>query len=54
MNEAIAMQKIVILPTGSTEQLNPHLALGIDVFLVETVRLEVGTARPTACWSCHA
>jgi len=42
MNEAIAMQKVVILPTGSTEQHGPHLPLETDAFLTESVCLEVG------------
>ncbi len=42
MNEAIAMEKLVILPTGSTEQHGPHLPLDVDLFLVETVCLEAG------------
>jgi len=42
MNEAIAMQKVVILPTGSTEQHGPHLPLDVDVFLTESVCLEAG------------
>ena len=42
MNDAIAMQKVVVLPTGSTEQHGPHLPLDVDVFLVETVCLEAG------------
>ncbi len=42
MNEAIAAQKVVILPTGSTEQHGPHLPLDVDVFLAESVCLEVG------------
>jgi creatinine amidohydrolase/Fe(II)-dependent formamide hydrolase-like protein len=33
MNESIAGQKLVILPTGSTEQHGPHLPLDVDVFL---------------------
>ena len=40
MNAAIASQKLVILPTGSTEQHGPRLPL--DVFLCESVCLEVG------------
>ncbi|MFC1714873.1 creatininase family protein [Candidatus Poribacteria bacterium] len=43
MNEAIEMQKVVILPTGSTEQHGRHLPLDVDVFLTETVCLEVGS-----------
>ena len=46
MNEAIAMQKVVLLPTGSTEQHGPHLPLEVDVFLVESVCLEVGRRAP--------
>jgi len=42
MNEAIAMQKVVILPTGSTEQHGRHLPLEVDVFLCESICLEVG------------
>jgi len=42
MNEAIASQKVILLPTGSTEQHGPHLPLDVDVFLAETVCLEVG------------
>ncbi len=45
-NEAIAMQKVVILPTGSTEQHGRHLPLDTDVFLCETVCLEVGKQAP--------
>ncbi len=46
MNEAIAMQKVVILPTGSTEQHGRHLPLDVDVFLAESVCLEVGRRAP--------
>ena len=42
MNEAIAMQKVVILPTGTIEQHGPHLPLDVDVFLAESVSLEAG------------
>jgi creatinine amidohydrolase len=42
MNEAITAQKLVILPTGSTEQHGRHLPLDVDVFLCESVCLEVG------------
>lgn len=42
MNDAIAAQKLVILPTGSTEQHGRHLPLDVDVFLCESVCLEVG------------
>ncbi|MBT5872222.1 MAG: creatininase family protein [Candidatus Latescibacteria bacterium] len=46
MNEAIAMQKVVLLPTGSTEQHGRHLPLDTDVFLAESVCLEVGRRAP--------
>ena len=46
MNEAIAIQKVVILPTGSTEQHGRHLPLDVDVFLAESVCLEVGRRAP--------
>jgi creatinine amidohydrolase len=46
INEAIAMQKVVILPTGSTEQHGRHLPLDTDVFLCESVCLEVGRRAP--------
>jgi creatinine amidohydrolase len=42
VNDAVAAQKLVILPTGSTEQHGPHLPLDVDVFLCESVCLEVG------------
>jgi creatinine amidohydrolase len=46
MNEAIAAQKVVILPTGSTEQHGPHLPLDVDAFLVESVCSELGRRAP--------
>ena len=46
MNDAIGMQKAVILPTGSTEQHSRHLPLNVDVFLTEAVCLEVGRRAP--------
>jgi creatinine amidohydrolase len=46
INEAIALQKVVILPTGSTEQHGRHLPLDVDVFLAESVCLEVGRRAP--------
>ena len=42
INDAIAAQKVVVLPTGSTEQHGPHLPLDVDAFLVELVCLELG------------
>jgi creatinine amidohydrolase len=42
MNDAIAAQKLVILPTASTEQHGKHLPLDVDLFLCESVCLDVG------------
>jgi creatinine amidohydrolase len=42
MNDAIAANPVVILPTGSTEQHGRHLPLDVDLFLAESVSLEVG------------
>ena len=46
MNDAIAMNKVVLLPTGSTEQHGRHLPLDVDVFLAESVCLEAGRRAP--------
>ncbi|CAA9539310.1 MAG: Creatinine amidohydrolase, partial [uncultured Thermomicrobiales bacterium] len=46
MNAAIAAQRLVILPTGSTEQHGRHLPLDVDLFLAESVCLEVGRRAP--------
>jgi len=46
MNQAIEMQKLVILPTGSTEQHGRHLPLDTNTFLCESVCLEVGRRIP--------
>jgi creatinine amidohydrolase len=46
MNDAIAAKKVVILPTGSTEQHGHHLPIDVDVFLAESVCLEVGRRTP--------
>ena len=42
INKAVSQQKLVLLPTGSTEQHGRHLPLDTDVFLAESVCLEVG------------
>ena len=42
MKEAIALQKVVVLPTAATEQHGHHLPLDTDEFLCESVCLEVG------------
>jgi creatinine amidohydrolase len=46
MNDAIAMNKVIVLPTGSTEQHGRHLPLDVDLFLAESVCLEVGRRVP--------
>jgi len=46
MNDAIGMQKVVLLPTGSTEQHGRHLPLDVDLFLAESVCLEAGRRAP--------
>jgi creatinine amidohydrolase len=46
INEAIEMQKVVILPTGSTEQHGPHLPLDTDIFLAESVCREIAKRAP--------
>ncbi len=46
MNDAIEAQKVVLLPTGSTEQHGHHLPLDVDVFLAESVCLEAGKRAP--------
>ena len=46
INEAVAMQKVVLLPVGSTEQHGPHLPLDVDNFLATSVCLEAGKRAP--------
>jgi creatinine amidohydrolase len=46
MNDAIAMQKVILLPTGSTEEHGPHLPLDTDVFLAESVCMEAARRAP--------
>jgi len=46
MNDAIEMQKVVILPTGATEQHGPHLPLATDIFLAESVCRELARRAP--------
>jgi len=46
MNDAIAAKKVVILPAGSTEQHGRHLPLDVDVFLAESICLEIGRRAP--------
>ena len=46
MNDAIELEKVVLLPTGSTEQHGPHLPLDTDLFLVESVCRELARGAP--------
>ena len=46
MNDAIELGKVVLLPTGSTEQHGAHLPLDTDLFLVESVCRELGRRAP--------
>ncbi len=46
VNEAVELGKVVLLPTGSTEQHGPHLPLDTDAFLCESVCLEAGRRAP--------
>ena len=53
MNDAIAAQKLVILPTGSTEQHGRHLPLDVDVFLANRSAWRSAGAPPTGCSCCR-
>lgn len=46
MNDAIEMQKVVLLPTGATEQHGPHLPLDVDLFLAQSICLELARRAP--------
>lgn len=46
IREAIADQKVVILPVGTVEQHGPHLPLDTDNLLVETVCEAAGSKAP--------
>jgi creatinine amidohydrolase len=46
MNDAIEMGKVVLLPTGSTEQHGPHLPLDTDIFLAESICQELARRAP--------
>jgi creatinine amidohydrolase len=42
MNDAITAQKVIVLPTASTEQHGRHLPIDVDTFLTESICLELG------------
>jgi creatinine amidohydrolase len=46
VNDAIEREKVVLLPTGSTEQHGPHLPLDTDIFLAESVCHELARRAP--------
>jgi creatinine amidohydrolase len=46
INEAVALEKVILLPVGSTEQHGPHLPLDVDNFLASSVCVEVGRRIP--------
>ncbi|MBI3942491.1 MAG: creatininase family protein [Chloroflexi bacterium] len=46
VNEAVAMEKVILLPVGSTEQHGHHLPLDVDNFLASSVCLEAGRRAP--------
>jgi creatinine amidohydrolase len=46
INNAVAMNKVVILPVGSTEQHAPHLPLDVDAKLCAAVAYEAGRRAP--------
>jgi creatinine amidohydrolase len=46
VNDAIEAEKVVLLPTGSTEQHGPHLPLDTDLFLCESVCREFARRAP--------
>jgi creatinine amidohydrolase len=46
INEAVAQNKVVVLPVGSVEQHGHHLPLDVDVKLASSVCLEAGRRAP--------
>ena len=46
VNEAVAMGKIPIIPTGSVEQHGPHLPLNVDHLCANAVASEAARLRP--------
>ena len=46
VNDAVEMQKVILLPVGSTEQHGPHLPLDVDNVIAENVCLEAGRRVP--------
>jgi creatinine amidohydrolase len=46
VNEAVALNKVILLPVGSTEQHGPHLPLDVDNLLATGVCREAGRRAP--------
>ena len=46
VNEAVLMNKVLLLPIGSTEQHGHHMPLDVDNFLATSVCLEAGKRNP--------
>jgi creatinine amidohydrolase len=46
INEAVELNKVILLPVGSTEQHGTHLPLDVDNFLATSVCLEAGRRAP--------
>jgi creatinine amidohydrolase len=46
VNEAVEMEKVILLPVGSTEQHGPHLPLDVDNVLPTSVCIEAGRRAP--------
>lgn len=47
VNEAVALNKVILLPVGSTEQHGRHLPLDVDNLLATSVCLEAGRRDPS-------
>lgn len=46
VNDAVEMEKVILLPIGSTEQHGPHLPLDVDNVLPTSVCMEAGRRAP--------
>ncbi len=46
VNDAVDLQKVILLPIGSTEQHGPHLPLDVDNLIASSVCLEAGRRAP--------
>lgn len=46
VNEAVSMNKVILLPVGTTEQHGPHLPLDVDNVIARELCLEAGRRAP--------